>query len=104
MVAAAGGADVRCAAYATFGTQELSDHVLAAMAGRAGCLLANHGMIATGATLERAMWLAVELETLAKQYYLTLAIGGPTLLDDDEIARVAEKFNTYGPKDKAEGD
>ena len=68
MVAVAGGRDIRCAPYATFGTQELSDHVVAAMAGRQACLLAHHGMIAVGATLEKALAIAVEVETLAEMY------------------------------------
>lgn len=97
MIAAAGGPTVRCADYATYGTEELSRNALSALEGRACCLLANHGMIATGPTLEKAMWLAVELETLAHQYYLSLAIGGPVLLGDDEIDRVIEKFKSYGP-------
>ncbi len=98
MIAAAGGPTVRCADYATFGTEELSANALAALEGRHCCLLANHGMIATGPNLSRAMWLAVELETLAKQYYLSLAIGGPVVLPDDEIARVKERFKSYGPR------
>src|SRR5690606_14752584 len=69
MIAAAGGANIRVAPYATYGTKELSDNALKALEGRTCCLLANHGMIATGPTLKRAMWLAVELETLARQYY-----------------------------------
>jgi len=101
MIAAAGGPTVRCAAYATFGTAELSKNVLAALEDRNCCLMANHGMLATGPNLKKAMWLAVELETLAKQYYLTLTIGGPVLLPDDEIARVMEKFKGYGPRPKA---
>lgn len=101
MIAAAGGPSLRCAAYATFGTQELSDNALAALENRHGCLLANHGLIATAPDLDRAMWLAAELETLAKQYYLTLSIGGPVLLDDDEIARVQQKFKRYGAGGKA---
>jgi L-fuculose-phosphate aldolase len=98
MVAAAGGPTVRCAAYATYGTKELSDAALEALEGRACCLLANHGMIATGPDLEKAKWLAMELETLARQYCLALAIGGPVLLDDAEIERVKEKFKSYGPR------
>jgi L-fuculose-phosphate aldolase len=97
MIAAAGGATVRCADYATFGTEELSANALTALEGRHCCLLANHGMIATGSDLSRAMWLAVELETLAEQYCLSLAIGGPVVLPDDEIARVTERFKSYGP-------
>jgi L-fuculose-phosphate aldolase len=96
MIAAFGGNDVRCAGYARYGTQELSDLALQALAGRAGCLLANHGMIATGPTLDKAMWLAVELETIAKQYYLSLAIGGPVLLSDAEVEETRKGFASYG--------
>ena len=77
MVAVAGGADIRCAPYATFGTQALSDHALAALAGRTACLLANHGMIAIGASLASALALAVEVETLAEMYWRALQIGEP---------------------------
>ena len=104
MIAAAGGPSIRCAPYATYGTKELSDAALAALEGRTCCLLANHGMIATGPDLDKARWLAVELETIAKQYYLSLAIGGPVLLDDAEIERVKEKFKSYGPRPKREPD
>ena len=100
MIAAAGGSTIRCANYATYGTKELSNNALAALEERTCCLLANHGMIATGANLDKAMWLAVELETIAKQYYLSLSIGGPVLLPDDEIARVMEGFKSYGPRPK----
>lgn len=96
MVAMAGGADIRCAPYATYGTQELSDHAVAAMEGRFACLLANHGMIAAGRTLERAMALAVEVESLAEGYWRALQIGEPTLLDAAEMAIVIEKFKSYG--------
>jgi len=99
-LAAAGGPSVRLAPYATYGTKELSDNALKALEGRTCCLLANHGMIATGPTLKRAMWLAIELETLARQYYLTLAIGGPKILPDSEIAHVIERFKDYGPPPK----
>lgn len=100
MIAAAGGPTIRCAEYATYGTEELSANALAAMEGRTCCLLANHGLIATGPNLEKAMWLAVEVETIARQYYYSLSIGGPVVLADDEIARVVEKFKNYGPRDK----
>jgi L-fuculose-phosphate aldolase len=73
----------------------LSEFALAALEGRNGCLLANHGMIAVGANLDKAMWLAVELETIARQYYLSLAIG-PHILTEDEIADTAKGFSTYG--------
>jgi L-fuculose-phosphate aldolase len=102
MIAAAGGPSIRCAAYATYGTPELSGHVLKALEDRSACLLANHGLIATAPTLARAMWLAVEVETLAHQYIVTLQIGGPVCLPDDEIQRVVEKFKDYGPRPKAE--
>jgi L-fuculose-phosphate aldolase len=102
MIAAAGGPSIRVAPYATYGTEELSKNALRALEGRTCCLLGNHGMIATGATLKRAMWLAVELETLAKQYYLTLAIGKPQILSDVEIGHVVEKFSSYGPRPKGE--
>jgi L-fuculose-phosphate aldolase len=96
MVAVAGGADIRCAPYATFGTQALSDHALAALDGRNACLLANHGMIALGTSLARALALAVEVETLAEMYWRALQIGEPTLLSDAEMAVVLGKFATYG--------
>jgi L-fuculose-phosphate aldolase len=96
MVAIAGGKDIRCAAYATFGTQELSDHALAAMEGRTACLLANHGMIAAGVSLTAALALAVEVEALAEQYWRALQIGAPVLLSDAEMDRVVKKFAAYG--------
>jgi L-fuculose-phosphate aldolase len=96
MVAIAGGKDIRCAPYATFGTQELSDHALAAMDGRKACLLANHGMIAAEVSLAAALALAVEVEALAEQYWRALQIGEPALLSDAEMERVIKKFATYG--------
>jgi L-fuculose-phosphate aldolase len=99
MMAAFGGMNVRVADYARFGTKELSDHALKALEDRTACLLANHGMIATGASLDKAMWLAVELETIARQYYLTLAIGGPVLLSEADINETAAAFSNYGVQD-----
>jgi len=96
MVAAAGGKDIRCAPYATFGTQELSDHALAALQDRKACLLSHHGMIACGPTLEKALALAVEVESLARMYWQALQIGEPVLLSDAEMATVLDKFATYG--------
>ncbi|HEX7271841.1 MAG TPA: class II aldolase/adducin family protein [Casimicrobiaceae bacterium] len=96
MIAVAGGRDIRCAPYATFGTQELSDHALRALRGRRACLLANHGMIAIGATLPAALALAVEIEALAEQYWRALQLGRPKLLSKAEMTRVLEKFRTYG--------
>jgi L-fuculose-phosphate aldolase len=96
MIAVAGGKNIRCAAYATFGTQELSDRALDALEGRRACLLANHGMIAVGASLATALALAVEVEALAEQYWRALQIGAPNLLPDAEMDVVLEKFRTYG--------
>ena len=96
MVAAFGGADVRCGRYATFGTQALSDTAVEALEGRNACLLANHGMIAIGPTLDRTMWLAEELETLARQYILSLQIGGPVILSDAQIDETLAAFEGYG--------
>ncbi len=100
MVAVAGGSDIRCAPYATFGTQELSDHAVAALTGRNACLLAQHGMIAVGDTLEKALALAVEVETLAQMYWQALQIGAPAVLSDAEMKTVLEKFRTYGQQPK----
>lgn len=99
MIAAVGGPTIRCGAYASYGTAELSKIALAALEGRNACLLANHGMIATGPDIAKAMWLAVEVETLCKQYAAALQIGKPYILGDDEIARTLERFNTYGPQE-----
>ena len=96
MVAAAGGVDIRCAPYATFGTQALSDAALAALHERRACLLAHHGMIALGATPDEALALAVEVEALARMYALALAVGEPAVLPADEMARVLARFRTYG--------
>jgi L-fuculose-phosphate aldolase len=95
MVAVAGGNDIRCAPYATFGTQALSDHALRALKDRKACLLANHGMIATGESLKAALALAVEVEALCEQYWRALQIGKPHLLSAGEMAGVVEKFKTY---------
>jgi len=99
MIAAFGGNDIRCADYATYGTKQLSENALKALEGRTGCLLANHGVIATGTNLDKAMWLAVELETIAKQYYYALALGRPHILSDDLIEETRKGFATYGLQD-----
>ncbi|MBC8006507.1 MAG: class II aldolase/adducin family protein [Prolixibacteraceae bacterium] len=95
MVAVAGGNSIRCTPYATFGTQTLSDNALKALEGRKACLLANHGMIATGENLKGALALAVEVEALCEQYWRALQIGRPNLLSDDEMVVVVEKFKAY---------
>ncbi len=96
MIAAFGGNSVRCAGYARYGTAELSANALKAMKDRQACLLANHGMIAAGGTLERAMWLAVELETIARQFYHAQQAGGMVILSDEEIDGVVRSFAGYG--------
>ncbi len=96
MISAAGGSDVRCAPYATFGTEELARGALAALEGRKACLLANHGMLSLGADLAGAFKLAVEVETLAAMYWRALQVGEPVVLDGAEMARVIDKFKTYG--------
>ena len=100
MVAASGGRDIRVAPYATYGTQELSDNALKAMEGRNCCLLSNHGVIAGGSNVKKALWLASEVETLAKQYYLSLSIGGARILPDAELDKVVAQFKAYGPRAK----
>lgn len=99
MIAAFGGDSVRCAGYARFGSAELAELAVAAMEDRSACLLANHGMIALGDTLARAMWRAVELEALARQYCAALAIGGPVILDPAAIDEAKAAFANYGPQD-----
>jgi len=100
MVAVAGGRDIRCTPYATYGTQVLADHVVAAMHGRRACLLANHGMIAGGASLAQALALAVEVESLAEMYCRARQLGEPALLSDDEMDDVLARFQTYGQQPK----
>ena len=95
-VAAAGGRDIRCAPYATFGTQQLSDRVTAALEDRTACLLAHHGMIAVGDSLDAALALAIDVETLAEMYWRALQIGEPAQLSDAEMDVVIAKFATYG--------
>jgi len=96
MVAKAGGADIPLAPYATYGTPELAKHVAAALASRNACLLANHGQIAIGATLEDALELAEEVEVLAAQYAAARPLGEPILLPAGEMKLVVKKFKTYG--------
>ncbi len=100
MIAAFGGNSVRCANYETFGTPELSAAITEAMKDRSACLLSNHGMIAGGHSLDNAMWAAIELETLAKQYYYAKLAGNMIVLPDDEMDRVIDKFKNYGQKSK----
>ena len=96
MIARFGGDTLRCADYATFGTQALSDAAIAALQDRSGCLLANHGMLVFGRDPAHALALAVELEELCEQYWRSSQLGAPVLLDSAEMARVQEKFASYG--------
>nr|WP_274607346.1 class II aldolase/adducin family protein [Paracraurococcus ruber] len=97
MVALAGGPEIRCAAYATFGTQALAEACVAALDGRKAALLANHGVVALGGTLAGAKALAEEVENLARQYLALRAAGlDPVLLTAAEMAEVFEQFGDYG--------
>jgi len=96
MVSAAGGDSIRCAPYALFGSQALSDKALAALHERKACLLANHGMIALGRDLESALAITVEVETLCEQYCQALSIGEPQILSSEQMQQVLEKFKHYG--------
>lgn len=96
MVARAGGDSIRCAEYATFGTDALSQNAVKALQGRNACLLANHGMIALGESIDSAYKLAEEIENIAKQYYISKQLGAVVLLDGDEMKINLEKFKTYG--------
>lgn len=96
MIATAGGDTIRCSPYALFGTQELSDHALTALQDRKACLLAHHGMIALGASLNEALSVAIEVESLCEQYWRVLQIGEPQILSDAQMQEVIEAFKGYG--------
>ncbi|CAI2936665.1 class II aldolase/adducin family protein [Aminobacter niigataensis] len=105
MTGVAGGTTIRCATYATFGTQALSDNALVALKDRLACLLGQHGQISLGTNLEHALWLAIEVETLSRIYVQALTLGEPPVLPDDEMARVIEQMRrmSYGLAPDAEG-
>ena len=96
MIAIAGGDSVRCAPYALFGTDTLSKHAVDALRERKACLLANHGMITLGRDLNEAMAIAIELESLCQQYLIARQVGQPTLLTEQEMQAVIERFKSYG--------
>lgn len=96
VIAAAGGADIRCAPYEIFGSQELADRVVTALEGRRACLLAHHGVITGHVSIARALALAVTVEELAHQYLMCLPFGEPSILSQSQIADVLVKFKTYG--------
>jgi L-fuculose-phosphate aldolase len=105
MVGVAGGTTIRVAPYATFGTQQLSDNAIEALDGRLACLLGQHGQISLGKNLEASLWLATEVETLARLYVQALSLGDPPVLSDEEMARVIEQMRkmSYGQAPDAEG-
>jgi len=96
MVALAGGDRIDCAAYASFGTRALSEAMIEALGARDACLLANHGQIAGGANLRKALSVAEGVEDLADQYLSSLALGEPVILDREEMAGILKKFKSYG--------
>ncbi|HPG89769.1 MAG TPA: class II aldolase/adducin family protein [Hyphomicrobium sp.] len=98
MVAVAGGNDIPCVPYATFGTDALAQHVAEGLKNRDACLMANHGQVALGDTLDAALELAFEVKTLAEQYYKVLVLGDAHILRDAEMTLMVEKFKTYGQK------
>lgn len=99
MIALAGGDSIRCADYATFGSQELSDQALHALKDRMACLLANHGLIVLGKSLKKTLALTVEVENIAEQYWRASQIGTPVILDGPEMERIIALFKTYGSQD-----
>ena len=96
MIAVAGGSSIRCADYALFGTQELSDNMLTALKQRRACMLGTHGMICFHDSLERALWLGVEVEALAKQYWHARQAGDPVILSERQMDEVMQQFKGYG--------
>ncbi|NOU07092.1 MAG: L-fuculose-phosphate aldolase, partial [Hyphomicrobiaceae bacterium] len=98
MVAVAGGSDIPCVPYATFGTAELAAHVANGLKDRDACLMANHGQIALGENLAQALELAFEVETLAGQYFKVLLLGAAHILPDAEMELMIEKFKAYGQR------
>lgn len=96
LVALFGGNNLRCSDYATYGTPELSAHILRALDGRHAALMGSHGLIVVGPDLARALALTVEAEALAATYWRALAVGDPVILPDTEIERVREKLSHYG--------
>lgn len=96
MIAVAGGSTIRCAPYATFGTQQLSDNVVTALQDRKACLLANHGLVSVDASLEAARDLALQVEGLCEMYIHALQAGSPVILTELEMADVLTRFADYG--------
>ena len=95
MIALAGGEDIKCSEYATFGTKELSDNVINALTNRRACLMSNHGQVAFGKNLEEAFELAQEIENICQQYIIALKIGEPKILSFEEMKKVLDKAKNY---------
>ena len=95
MIALAGGEDIKCADYATFGTEELSNNVIKALKNRSACLMCNHGQVAFGKNLEQAFELAQEIENICHQYTIALKLGKPKILSFEEMKKVLEKAKNY---------
>ena len=95
MIALAGGDSIKCAKYATFGTQELSDNIINALENRKACLMSNHGQVAFGENLESAFELAEELENICHQYINTIKLGEPKILSSSEMDVILEKVKNY---------
>ncbi len=95
MIALAGGDSIKCAKYATFGTQELSDNIIDALENRKACLMSNHGQVAFGQNLESAFELAEELENICHQYINTIKLGDPKILSSSEMDVILEKVKNY---------
>ena len=95
MIALAGGEDIQCAEYATFGTKELSNNVIKALENRTACLMSNHGQVAFGKNLESAFELAQEIENICQQYIIALKIGEPKILSFEEMKKILDKAKNY---------
>ena len=105
IVGLAGGNNIRCAKYATFGTQELSDNALIAIKDRLACLLGHHGMICLGKTLKQALMLGCEVEAMSKMYIKALSIGNTDILSEEEMVKVVKQMErmSYGKGPEPEG-
>ncbi len=95
MIALAGGEDIKCAEYATFGTEELSKNIVKALENRSACLMSNHGQVAFGKNLDQAFELAQEIENICQQYIIALKIGEPKILSFKEMKKVLDKAKDY---------
>ena len=95
MIALAGGEDIKCAEYATFGTEELSENIIKALKNRSACLMSNHGQVAFGKNLDQAFELAQEIENICHQYTIALKLGKPKILSFEEMKKVLEKAKNY---------